>query len=213
MAILDDNGQPLNRLLNRDRRVSRAIDELIGFLRGIAADNVVSAGEVLALGEWTLKNREAADVWPVNVLVARLNRIVADGVIDDEEREDLRMLVAEILGEQARQPFTSASTELPLTRPAPDVIFDQNEFVLTGSFLYGPRRVCEKEILVRGGTCADAVRLRTSYLVIGSLASEDWIHTTHGRKIEKAVDYSKRYPLAIISEQHWESFLLPAPTG
>jgi len=37
--ILDDHGQPLEKALNASRRITRAIHELIGFMRGIIADD------------------------------------------------------------------------------------------------------------------------------------------------------------------------------
>jgi NAD-dependent DNA ligase len=206
---LDPDGQPLYLAWNFQRRIDAGIDELIGLIRGILADGEVSEADTIALAAWTLKHGEIATDWPVNVLVARLNRIFADGIVDDTEREDLKSLLVEILGENDN-PLVTASTTLPLSRPAPDVIFDQNVFLFTGKFAFGPRRICEDEVLVRGGKVGSNVTLQTSYLVIGSVGSRDWIHSSWGRKIEKAVSYRELCPIAIISERHWSSFLLPA---
>jgi hypothetical protein len=44
--------------------------------------------------------------------------------------------------------------------------------------------------------------------VIGEIGSRDWIHSTHGRKIEKAMDYNGRgCRIAIVGEQHWHGYL------
>ena len=205
----DGDGQPLCLAWNSQRRLDAGIDEVIGLIRGIMADGDVSEAEAIMLAAWTVKHDEIASEWPVNVLVARLSRIFADGRVDDEEREDLKGLLQEILGEN-ENPLITAPTTLPLSKPLPDVIFDQNVFVFTGKFAYGPRRVCEAEALARGGRIGSYVTLQTSYLVIGSVGSRDWIHSSWGRKIEKAVEYAKLAPVSIISEQHWSSFLLPA---
>ena len=150
----DYDGQPLNLGWNLQLRIDAGIDELFtGLIRGIMADGDVSPAEVLALAEWTLKHAEIASDWPVNVLVARLNRIYADGCVDDDEREDLKSLLNEILGDN-ENPLVTAPATLPLSKPAPDVIFDQNVFVFTGKFAFGPRRVCEAEVLTRGGRMA-----------------------------------------------------------
>jgi hypothetical protein len=53
-----------------------------------------------------------------------------------------------------------------------------------------------------------SVRLQASYLVIGSLVSRDWKVSSFGLKILKALDYRERCPIALVSEKHWESFLL-----
>jgi NAD-dependent DNA ligase len=198
---LDLDGQPLYFAWNFQRRIDAGIDELIGLIRGILADGEVSEAETVTLAAWTLKHREIATDWPVNILSARLNRIFADGRVDDLEREDLKALLAEIVGEN-ENPLVTASTTLPLSKPAPDVIFDQNIFIFTGKFAFGPRRICESEVLIRGGRIGSNVTLQTSYLVVGSVGSRDWIHSSWGRKIEKAVGYKDLCPITIISEQH-----------
>jgi hypothetical protein len=43
-----------------------------------------------------------------------------------------------------------------------------------------------------------------AYLIIGEIGSRDWIHSTHGRKIEKALEHNAGGArIAIIGEQHW----------
>ena len=105
---LDDHGQPIDRFLNRELRVSRAVDELIGFLKGVVADDVVSAAEVVRLGEWVLMNREVLGYWPVSVLAHRLNRIFEDGHVDDDERAELRAFIYELLGSHAEDVFVKS---------------------------------------------------------------------------------------------------------
>ena len=60
----------------------------------------------------------------------------------------------------------------------------------------------------RGGLIGSYVTLQTSYLVIGSVGSRDWIHSSWGRKVEKAVEYKRLCRIAMVSEQHWPSFLM-----
>jgi NAD-dependent DNA ligase len=205
----DDDGQPLCWAWNQQRRVDASIDELLGFIRGILADGDVSRDEATALAAWTVRHPDVANDWPTNILIRRLSRIFEDGQVDDDERDDLKSLLSEIIGE-SENPLVQASATLPLSKPAPDVIFDQNIFVFTGKFAYGQRRVCEAEVLSRGGRVSSNVTLQTSYLIIGTVGSRDWIHSSWGRKIEKAVEYRELCPLAIVSERHWESFLLAA---
>lgn len=205
---LDAQGQPLVSDYNYSSRVNRGIHELIGFLRGIVADNHINEKESDALGMWLVANRELAEHWPVRTLAQRIERIYADGHADEEERAELAELVRDIVGRQDDVTLMMSPTDLPLTRPVPDVIFDSNEFVLTGRFLYGPRKACQREIELRGGRCSDTVRLQTSYLVVGSLTSRDWKYSSFGNKILKAAEYAERCPIAIVSEKHWESFLM-----
>jgi hypothetical protein len=51
----------------------------------------------------------------------------------------------------------------------------------------------------------DKPQSATPFLVIGTLGSRDWAHTSFGRKIEAAIRC--RPPLRIVSEKHWCSNL------
>src|SRR5256885_5864914 len=50
---------------------------------------------------------------------------------------------------------------------------------------FGPRKECERQVQQLGGLTETAVTRRTRFLVIGTFASRDWVHTSFGRKIQK----------------------------
>jgi hypothetical protein len=102
---LDGDGQPVNLEYNSNRRINRAISELLGFLQGIVADQHVSSDECEQLAKWVLANREVADVWPVSAVVERLDRIYQDHVADEEERADLAELIKHIVEIKIRKRF------------------------------------------------------------------------------------------------------------
>lgn len=206
----DDDGQPTIRGYNESRCLDRAINELMGFLKAILIDGRVDESEVEALAKWLLKNRELQQVWPVNVITERVAHVLRDGIADEQERAELMDLFEELIGPEPDRFINSrAATRLPLTDPQPPVQLAGSTFVLTGKFLYGTRKACEREITVRGGACEPRVTARTNYLVIGVIGSEDWVYSTHGRKIEQAVALaSQGRPIAIISEEHWERCIM-----
>jgi len=202
----DDDGQPLNWLFNSKRRHGRNYDELIGMIRGITADGKVCRSEANLLVNWCLHYGVDASEWPAGPIVKRLNRIYEDGIVTEDELDDLKALLVQILGGDEQN--VSGATALPLCRPAPEVIFDQNVFVFTGKFASGTRDHCQRETALRGGICVDSVSLKINYLVIGSMGSRDWIHTPWGRKIERAKELQASKPISIISEETWSRFLL-----
>jgi len=52
------------------------------------------------------------------------------------------------------------------------------------------------------------VNANVDYLVIGTLASRDWLYTSHGRKIEKALLLKREgNPIKIITERSLLKFL------
>lgn len=210
MEHLNAHGQPLNRAFNRERLTTRAIDELVGLCKGVAADEIVTLEEASFLLEWMERNREAANLWPANILYQRIRHVLSDQVLDEDEAAELLELLQDITGGVIPddEGSGSSSSNLPLDRPAPRVIFEDRLFCFTGKCVYGTRRQCEQEVAIRGGDVKRSPTLDTHYLVIGVIGSRDWIHSTHGRKIERAVEIKEDGgPIAIISERLWAGSL------
>lgn len=203
----DEHRQPPPRV-NAMRREDRSTEEVLGFLRGILADGRLTDDEIWSTYSLLCERQGDLPAWLFNTLSCRVYRACQDRKIEEHEREELIQIMQEILG-SPKEVIERYSSQIPLTKPEPEVIFDRNEFVLTGRFVYGPRRIVEDEIRLRGGFTVENVTLETSYLVVGTLGSRDWINTAFGRKIEKAMEYRERCgaPIAIISEKRWAEFL------
>jgi NAD-dependent DNA ligase len=187
------------------QRQRRDMDETLGILRGIIADGKICEREYEFLAKWLVGHSEFASQWPFSVVAERMIEIEQDNVVTEEEREGLCELIAKLTA--GPDPFAEEldlrSAELPLTRPEPLVIFPEHEFVFTGRFLYGTRKRCWKDTEISGGLCKDEISTRTRYLVIGLLGSENWIHSTYGRKIREAMEMSHYGKIHIIDERHW----------
>lgn len=205
---LDDHGQPAPEF-NAARRLDRAVAEMLGLARGILADGVVAPEEAEALAQWIRANPDTAGVWPVDVIAHRLNRIFADGRVDPAEQWELKDLLEQLVGGKfGIIAGSNVATSLPLTQPPPELRFPGWTYVLTGRFAFGPRAACERAMEELGAICESTVTRRTRVLVIGTFGSRDWVHTSFGRKIEKAVAYRERgLPIAIVSEDHWAAAL------
>jgi DNA polymerase III subunit epsilon len=207
-VLVDEHGQP-PATFTAALRSDRSTSELIGLAKGVIADGVVTEPEFGLLVSWLEANPEAAACYPGNVLSGRIERILADGRVDPDELEDIAAVLRELSGaSQGEIRGANLSATLPLDAPQPQIEFTGRRFVLTGQFAYGPRSVCEREVLARGGEVAKTANRRTDYLVIGTIASPNWYHTSHGRKIEEAVRLRERGSgLAIVSEDHWATAL------
>lgn len=142
---------------------------------------------------------------PFNALFARLSDVLADGELDRDEAKELLGIILGLIGEDKNIEVPQASTNLPLDNPAPDMTFNEKTFVFTGAFTVGTRKQCESIIKQLGGSVGKNVTLSTDYLVIGDVGSDQWKHSSFGRKIEKAIDLrdNGKSNIAIISEHHW----------
>lgn len=133
---LNEHGQPLNRNFNAKRLTHRAIDELIGICKGIEADGIVNKDEAAYLVAWLESSKEVIDVWPANILNVRIEKMLVDGAIDENERKELSDLLKEIIGSKDSnkgridlntgeiiENLTRMSSLLPLYKPSPAISF------------------------------------------------------------------------------------------
>jgi NAD-dependent DNA ligase len=209
----DVHGQPLRLFKAREENnITKAIDQLTGICAGILADGIVNPKEVEFFSAWVQKYAPLEPVWPFTDVLKRVEQIFADGRVSEEECEDLRGVMEALCGyTDETKPEETYSTSLPLNDPLPEpVIFPDKVFNITGKFAYGARSKVVEAIKSAGGKALDSSPTRESnYLIIGLFASRDWIHTSHGRKIERAVELrDSGSEIAIISEEHWKKFLV-----
>jgi len=181
---------------------------LLGFLRGISADQELNEFEILALRAWLNHTMLSTEKWPASVLVDRIRRIVSDRCIEREEADDLLETINDIIGKGMELGVpTGISTNLPVTEVGTLHIAGKS-FCITGKLASGPRRRCEEAIRSHGGIPLTTVTKRLDYLVIGTLASRDWAQTSYGTKIEKAMKIRDTGgELIIVSEETLYEFL------
>ena len=95
---LDDHGQPINLNYNVARRRDRDVSEMLGLVKGMIADGVVTADEARFLKDWGANHPDVLVHWPARVIFGRLQQYFADGHIDEEERLELRDLLTAVVG-------------------------------------------------------------------------------------------------------------------
>lgn len=204
----DNDNQPIVRDYNAARLNDRVIDELIGLCKGIIADNTVSQTEAEFLQQWIKDNRHISNAFPANMIYHRIQHFLSDDTLDAEEADELLTLLKDLTGGGHKAGAPSLSSSLPLCHPAPDVTFKDKHFCLTGKFVTGSRAKMQEIVCSLGGTPTSSPSRKVSYLVIGEIGSRDWIHSTHGRKIEQAMELRDAgQDIAIISEEHWIKYL------
>lgn len=202
-----------SRFYHEDRIDRRSADALVGLAAGITADGHINQMEAEFLQNWIATNLAHLDDPVINLLYRRLSDMLADGVLDVEESKDLLEMLRSFAGLTAAKPKASDNSfvrpnGLPLNDPPPPLLWAGRAFIFTGVMAYGPRKDCEALVLERGGVIAPGVSKKIHYLVVGEIGNEQWLHSTYGTKIKKAVELREGGALlAIISEQHWQKAL------
>jgi len=202
--LKDEHGQAPSRFIRARQNRDRSIDELIGVCKGITADGRVNQEEAEYLCEWLQANRHVRDVWPANILRARVAEYLEDGLLDGDEKLELFDLLRQTAAKVDDIAPSNHSTMLPFDSPLPDLLFHGRRYCLTGRFNTGTRAECEHFVESLGGIPIESPLKTGCVVVVGRIGSVDWIHSTHGRKIEKAVGLrSSGCPVSIVPEYHW----------
>ncbi|CCJ07062.1 BRCT domain-containing protein [Methylocystis sp. SC2] len=76
----------------RRSRLEKSLNSLIGIVEGITIDGEINSDEVAFLETWLLEHRAVTDTHPFNELAPVVRNAIADGVISDEEKQDILWL-------------------------------------------------------------------------------------------------------------------------
>ena len=186
------------------------INELHGILAGIAADNIVNDKEISTLNNWLTTNTTICTKHPADIIARRINEILKDNIITTKEKADLLQTIKKITGQNFEETGLAHGMSTEFFEDNNIESFNhQNQCIcFTGTFLTGPRTAVEAIAKERGARTSSRVTNETTALVTGPIASRDWRFTSHGRKIEKAIELQKKgNQLVIITEQTWLKFI------
>lgn len=203
-----------SRMYHEARIDRRSADALIGLAAGITADGQINQQEAEFLQNWIATNLVHLEDPVINLLYRRLSDMLADGLLDAEESAELLSTLRSFAGLSAARPLATDNTftppiDLPLCRPAPELEWNGRLYVFTGVMAYGPRKDCEALVIDRGGQIGPGVSKKIHYLVVGTIGNDQWLHSTYGTKIKKAVELRQSgEPISIVSEEHWQRAVL-----
>ncbi|MFM7168678.1 MAG: NAD-dependent DNA ligase [Planctomycetaceae bacterium] len=103
-----DDGDARIRLFNTPRRLEKTMHTLEGILRGITMDGRVDDQELIVLADWLGEHSEFRNKHPFTEIIPRIERIIAEEIVDEEERADCLWLCSQFTtGSQHFDPITS----------------------------------------------------------------------------------------------------------
>jgi NAD-dependent DNA ligase len=141
------------------------------------------------------------------VLYRRVSQILADGVVDEDEKAELLDTLNRFSDGDFELGEVLKPASLPLNEPPPQLSFAGQRYCFTGTFNYGQRKDCEQAVLTRGAAIG-SITQKTNVLVIGIYCTESWKHSSFGLKIMKACGWrDEGFPIVIVSEPHWVKYL------
>jgi NAD-dependent DNA ligase len=187
--------------------MSRSLGALVGIAQGLVCDSQLNDQEIRFLDNWLNENQAIASIWPGDVIHARIRQALSDGVVTDAER----LYLIETLQELVGGPSETLAGREHVTELGFDEVeridFPDQNFCLTGNFIYGPREACEEATSARGGILSTVTK-KLRYLVVGSRGSIEWKHGSFGTKFEKAIQYKRAgCRILIVHEASWAASL------
>jgi NAD-dependent DNA ligase len=200
----DEDGQPFAAFRARENTI-KMLEHLIGLCRGLVCDGVLHDGEIFYLDTWLKNNSLLISGHPIGRLVTqRVERVLADGTVSEEERSELIEVLGSVIGGLGQDGGAGGLSIALTEKPQEAVSFENRSFVITGKFIYGPRRQVEQAISERAGIIHDGVTKKTNYVVLGTMGSRDWTNSSFGTKLEKVYALQEAgNPIVILSEPEW----------
>ncbi|WP_417523462.1 DUF4011 domain-containing protein [Marinovum sp.] len=167
------------------------INTFLGFCAGIICDGRITSGEARKIYARFHSDPALAKA-PIFVhLRWAVDEALADAVLDEEEAEEIREWIAELVTDgHADTGVANIGGALSPTDPITDagaIDLEGKTFVLTGKMSMGPRSLIGNEIARRGGILKNTVSDETHYVVVSNTASRHWKTTHYGTKIEAAL--------------------------
>lgn len=89
-------------------RLDKSINSLIGLIEGITIDGVINSSEEGLLRMWLAEHREYENIHPFNELIPVVDRAILDGILDEEERQDIKWLCERMLSTEYYNEVTSS---------------------------------------------------------------------------------------------------------
>lgn len=95
---------------------TKSLSELIGLCRGILADEKITTAEVLYLNTW-LQDAGFISEWPASEIAHTMERILEDGVVTKEEKQELKKLLEKVAASTSAPTTETPKQTIQVTEP------------------------------------------------------------------------------------------------
>jgi NAD-dependent DNA ligase len=192
--------------INKPIQQKKLINEIQGIAALIIYDGKIDNNEVEFLEKWILANAEYLDIFPLTNLKEMFTKIMTDGIADTNERIELLNFLDSI----ADKPDDNSPTIEAIYSKDTNIIIKNKEYCITGDLLYGERDALYNKITNLGGIKSNSVKMKTDYLIVGSLGSQYFKYGGYGAKVELAIRFNKEKKgnIKIISEKTFTNYII-----
>ena len=185
------------------------LNELIGILSGISADGIVNDSEIEFLSRWMDNNKNIFNTWPATELATRIQAIIADDYVSDEEMQELSSILKEVTGRSFNDSELAHGMGIEFLEDKIETLDIKDKYIcFSGRFISANRSLQEKYAKDNGAIVLDDVSHTIDLLVLGSMANKDWLISEHGRKIQQVLNLKEKgESVLIITEKTWRELI------
>lgn len=184
------------------------INRFLGFLKGIGADGKINRTEVKMLKKELDNMKDLILEYPFNIVYGRLEKFLNNKNLNLKNLEEMHNLLTEITGTNFTKDGDAIGGPTALYSDDLSKKMEGIKICFTGSFYSASRTELESLASQIGFLPQKNITLDTNCLIIGTGVSRDWIHSSSGRKIEKAIKMkNKNIDIIISNEKKWIDYL------
>ena len=217
-GILDqEEAKDILRLCQRVRPGSEFFDEvtadiqrLQGILHGLLADGVIDDTEIAKLSEWLEEKDHLRGCFPFDEIDSLLTTVLADHVVDAQEREMLRRYFETFVSYSGRKQIQQSMDRGDSFDPrvagicavCPEIEFSQRTFCFTGISDRRNRRELVGIVTGLGGKFSNSLGRTVDYLVVCTMGNPCWAYSCYGRKVERAMKLRRQQHRIVIVHEN-----------
>lgn len=166
------------------------IQEFMGIIEGISADQYINIKEVSLLEKWMDDNDDMKEKYPFDKFFALAHRVLEDNYVSADESTEMLKLCDAFLN--------------PHQDEGVNVSLEGKRFCITGEFRSLSRKEIQQLIENHNGIFAKSVTKKLDYLVLGEIQNPAWKYGQYGTKYNKAREcQEKGIPISIITEKEF----------
>ena len=173
--------QPLAPSLHKNgfTENTKALQELQGILYGVVCDNELNDDEILFTEKWLRLHKELKGNFPYDKIYSKIEVILEDRIITEDERADLFALINRILN-----PVDDTDSDICIQ-------IEDSSICLTGDFECMSRNELSALLESMGAIVKKNVTKTLNYLLVGNKGSDKWSQGNYGTKVKKAMEYNE----------------------
>lgn len=176
--------------------ITADIQHLHGLLAGLLADGKITKDELVGLRDWQDERQGLLGVYPYDEVRSLITSVLADGVVDDEEQQQLIRFFGQFVGDRSEKVLGNpeilvGGTLQAVCAACPEISFSGKVFCFTGESSRVSRSELESLVERHDGKASRTVTRKVDYLVVGDEGNDCWAFSCYGRKVEKAIELRK----------------------